>query len=435
MVDAVEELLQVHVHHHPCSPACDVALRRQHRAMRASSRPKAVAVLAEGRVDQRLQHLQQRLLDQPVRHRRDAQFALAAARLRDLHAGAPAAAGTLPSSSCCADVGPVRSSGTRAVSSMVSPSTPALPLLALTRFHAAAMFVACQRPAPAARSCPRRPCSCRAGDGFIAAGSRAASPCALRSARPSLRGLLMPVPVASVMSSSTAPSRSALRPGRSGQLLRPLLTSRSGSSPSPFQAQGEISPGKNAILHRTTAGFTPPGLGHESFAVTCPLALLGAASYPVLVHRPAVSLHASFPRSVALTQLRFASLAVASSREDLHLQDRAHAGRTRKRTSGGALPRRPDLCRLEPCAQGGGGGPGWRGGPPPAQVSASEELQAPPGRPRGSGAARRGAGDQSEPSGSVPSPSVGPTRSSSSIAYLAPRTWASISAAMSRVVP
>ncbi|MDR6710412.1 hypothetical protein J2W83_000001, partial [Pseudomonas hunanensis] len=31
---------------------------------------------------------------------------------------------------------------------------------------------------------------------------------------------------------------------------------------------------------------------------------------------------------VALLQLRFASLAVASSREDLHLQDGAHAGRT-----------------------------------------------------------------------------------------------------------
>ncbi|MDG0836313.1 hypothetical protein EXH51_26765, partial [Pelomonas saccharophila] len=54
------------------------------------------------------------------------------------------------------------------------------------------------------------------------------------------------------------------------QLLRPLLTSRSGSSPSPLQAQGEISPGKNALLHCTTAGFTPPRLDHESFAVSCP---------------------------------------------------------------------------------------------------------------------------------------------------------------------
>ncbi|MNE48756.1 hypothetical protein D3C80_1432410 [compost metagenome] len=29
---------------------------------------------------------------------------------------------------------------------------------------------------------------------------------------------------------------------------------------SPFQVQGEISPGKNAILHHTTAGFTLPDL-------------------------------------------------------------------------------------------------------------------------------------------------------------------------------
>jgi hypothetical protein len=69
------------------------------------------------------------------------------------------------------------------------------------------------------------------------------------------------------------------------QLLRPLLTSRSGSSPSPFQAQSEISPGKNALLHRTTAGFTPLRLGHKSFAAFSPLALLGSAFYPVLVHR------------------------------------------------------------------------------------------------------------------------------------------------------
>jgi len=60
----------------------------------------------------------------------------------------------------------------------------------------------------------------------------------------------------------------------------------------------------------------------------CLLALLGCASYLVLVHRLTVSFHASFPRSVTLTQLHFFSLAVVSSREDFHLQDRAHAGRT-----------------------------------------------------------------------------------------------------------
>src|SRR5690606_32662221 len=68
-------------------------------------------------------------------------------------------------------------------------------------------------------------------------------------------------------------------------LLRPLLTSRSGSAPSPFQTQSEISPGKNALLRCTTAGSTPLRLDHESFAVSCPLALLGSAFYPILVHR------------------------------------------------------------------------------------------------------------------------------------------------------
>jgi len=64
------------------------------------------------------------------------------------------------------------------------------------------------------------------------------------------------------------------------------LTSRSGSTPSPYQDQGEISPGKNAILHCTAAGFTPLRLGHERFTVL---------------------------RSVALMQLRFTSFAMTNS--------------------------------------------------------------------------------------------------------------------------
>jgi hypothetical protein len=43
-----------------------------------------------------------------------------------------------------------------------------------------------------------------------------------------------------------------------------LMTSRSGQTRRPFRPQGEISPGKNAILHRTVAPFTPPRLDHES---------------------------------------------------------------------------------------------------------------------------------------------------------------------------
>ena len=114
------------------------------------------------------------------------------------------------------------------------------------------------------------------------------------------------------------------------RLLWPLLTSCSGFHRRPFRHKAR-SP------QVRTRSFTaqPPDLrrlilDHNSFAVSCLLALIGTASYPVLVHRLTVSLLASFPRSVTLTQLRFTSLAVVSSREDFHLQDRAHAGRTSK---------------------------------------------------------------------------------------------------------
>ena len=119
--------------------------------------------------------------------------------------------------------------------------------------------------------------------------------------------------------------------------LRPLLATTTASadfllrlSASGFHPQGKISPGKNALLHCTTAGFTPPRLDHESFTEFRPLALLSNAFYPVLVHRLAVSLHASSPQSVTLMQLRFASFAVINLRWDLHPQECARAGRTKK---------------------------------------------------------------------------------------------------------
>lgn len=70
-----------------------------------------------------------------------------------------------------------------------------------------------------------------------------------------------------------------------------------------------------------------------------PLALLGNAFYPVLVHRLAVSLHASSPHSVTLMQLRFASFAVINLRWDFHPQECARAGRTKKVRPVGALCR------------------------------------------------------------------------------------------------
>ncbi len=82
------------------------------------------------------------------------------------------------------------------------------------------------------------------------------------------------------------PSRSALHPVLAATTASADFSLR--HSVSAFQPQGEISPGKNAHLHRTIAGSTPLRLDHESFAVACPLALLGSAFYPILVHRLAV---------------------------------------------------------------------------------------------------------------------------------------------------
>src|ERR1035437_688592 len=117
----------------------------------------------------------------------------------------------------------------------------------------------------------------------------------------------------------------------SPQLLWPLLTSRSGFHRHLFRHEA-----RSPQVRTHSFPAQPPDLrrlilDHKSFAVSGPLALIGSAFYPVLVHRLAVSIHASFPRSVTLPQLRFTSFAVVSSREDLHLRECAHAGRTRKR--------------------------------------------------------------------------------------------------------
>ena len=84
MIDVVEELGDVHVHH-PVPALPDISPRRAHRIVRTPPRPKSPARPAEQRLKDRRQYLQQRLLQQPVHHRRDAQPPLAPARLRYLY--------------------------------------------------------------------------------------------------------------------------------------------------------------------------------------------------------------------------------------------------------------------------------------------------------------------------------------------------------------
>ncbi len=75
---------------------------------------------------------------------------------------------------------------------------------------------------------------------------------------------------------------------------------------SPFQASGETSPGKGRGFPRTAAGFTALALGRRSFAVRCPLAPACAASYPVSVRQPAVSLPLLSAPASRPVALRFA---------------------------------------------------------------------------------------------------------------------------------
>ncbi len=111
-------------------------------------------------------------------------------------------------------------------------------------------------------------------------------------------------------------------------LLRPLLTSRSSFRRRPFSHRARY---PRVRTHTFTA--QSPHLRHLAL-VTRALQIgacspcLTAPSMRFLSIDSRFTLHASFPHLVTLVQLRFASLAVTSSRRDLHPQVCAHAGRT-----------------------------------------------------------------------------------------------------------
>ena len=141
--------------------------------------------------------------------------------------------------------------------------------------------------------------------------------------------------------SRPAPSALHLRPQPhrpSHWRVRSLLTSRSGSSRRPFRHKA-----RSPQVRRHSFAARPPDrrrmtFDHESFAASCPLALIGTAFYPVLVRRHTGSLRASSPHSVTLLQSRFASFVVINLRPDLHRQECAHAGAHEK-------PGRSRVCR------------------------------------------------------------------------------------------
>ena len=117
------------------------------------------------------------------------------------------------------------------------------------------------------------------------------------------------------------------------RLLRPLLTSHSSSYCRPFGHE---------------AGY--PQVRTHSFIAQPPdlhrFALITRASW-LLAHSPCsavpsirflfigsqFTLHASFPHSVTLMQLRFTSFVVTNPRRNLHPQECAHAGRSNEKAA------------------------------------------------------------------------------------------------------
>jgi len=202
--------------------------------------------------------------------------------------------------------------------------------LAFTRFHARCMFSRAN--ACSSRSRPAPSASCR--------GSAVSSLVISGKASPS-HSMIRPAVRASDAVQYSSTSRLTLLLVQPfvpcWRLLWPLLTSRSVLPRRPFRHKAR-SP--RVRTHSFTA--QPPDIRHFALA-TRALRLLArspcsaAPRIRFLFIGSRFTLHASSPRSVTLTQLRFTSFAVASLREDFHL--RVRPCRRKKPAQGGLTVR------------------------------------------------------------------------------------------------
>ena len=101
----------------------------------------------------------------------------------------------------------------------------------------------------------------------------------------------------------------------------------------------------------------PRSLMTVDFAITCSLVRPGRPRYPVLVHRAAALLRASFRLRLATTPLRFANPSPPSGWiEDFHLQAVVHARHTSGRCGLRPAPRAASAhdgaCRLRTTSKG-----------------------------------------------------------------------------------
>ncbi len=241
-------------------------------------------------------------------------------------------------------------------------STPAAPLLALTRFHAACRFcrvsAACSRPpVPAVGFAdPVAGCSCNVPAVSPLAVSGPASPCRL-PARPGCPGIWR-MSLWLCMSSVTH-SRSVLR----HRLLASAAPATATTTCADFSLRMNRRPfrrkARSPQVRTHTFIAQPPHLRHFALVTRASWLhahspCLAAPSMQFLFIGSRFTLHASFPRSVAITQLRFTLLAVTSSQRDLHPQVCAHAGRTSENAQPRTVGRQLVVARggIEPSTRG-----------------------------------------------------------------------------------
>src|SRR6185437_11132856 len=128
----------------------------------------------------------------------------------------------------------------------------------------------------------------------------------------------------------------------------------------------QISRGKSRSLPRTPAGFTAMALDGYGLCDFLPARPTISASYPVAVRRVAISLHASFRRSLAVPPLCFTRASPPSGcTGDFHPQAAGHARHTDWPLATAVAAR----SGLDGCEHGALGGcrPGRRNGSPTEQ--------------------------------------------------------------------
>ena len=122
------------------------------------------------------------------------------------------------------------------------------------------------------------------------------------------------------------------------QLLWPLLTSRSVSPRRPFRHKA-----RSPQVRTHSFSAQPPDLRHFALITRASRSWArspcsAAPSIRFLFIGSQITLHASFPHSVTLMQLRFTSFVVINLRRDFHPQECAHAGRTHEKGEAAASP-------------------------------------------------------------------------------------------------